>query len=380
MEPARSPMSHLTIRLVTPSYQHGRFIEQTIRSVLGQDYPGLTYFVADGGSTDGTVDVLRRLLPPYQWRSRPDGGQTAAIAEAFQAGDEEILGWVNSDDFLLPGAIRRVAEEFVANPKVAIVHGEGVFVDEHGTATAPFASLPIQPALLEECNVFVQPSTFVRRSWYERVGGLDPRLSKTFDYDLFLRIVRAGGPCRYVRQAWSAFRIHPHGQTTALWHEFVPEELAVQWRQGNRMQFARRYAQKLCMLCMRRTDMTFHEAQQFVDDRLDRLLASADWREDAPPKAVARYFRAEWQLRGMLCGHSWLGRVMAALRTIHPANLVAVGYWLRQLVRTGQWRLKWRLWRLSARARRPAPRRLSCEAGFGFSVAQASVEKRLSGA
>jgi glycosyltransferase involved in cell wall biosynthesis len=339
------------MRLVTPSYQQGRFIEQTIRSVQSQSWPGLTYFIADGGSTDETVDVLRRLLEPHQWRSFRDQGQTASLAEAFEHGNEEILAWVNSDDYLLPGALSQVVQEFTRDQNIAIVHGDGIFVDEQGAPLTRCASIPIDSATLEEINPFVQASTFVRRRWYERVGGLDVRLSKVFDYDLFARIVKAGGRCRYVPANWSAYRLHAAGQTTALWRDFVPEMLAVQWQLGDRRGFARRYAGMLSTLCGRAA-MTPQEARQFLNHRLDQLL-ELHWRQDAPERAVSIYFQAESRLRGVLGANNWPQRLDAAVKAMAPRNLLAVGSWMSHVATTGHLPALWRAWRLAVARREP---------------------------
>jgi len=363
-----------SIRLITPSYQQGQFIEQAIRSVLDQRYPAVTYFVADGGSTDGTVDVLRRLLQDGQWHSARDGGQTACLIEAFASGDEEVLGWVNSDDYLLPETLQLVGEEFARDPELAIVHGDGLLVDEQGMPRTYSASMPIRRSVLEEGNLFVQPSTFFRRRWYERAGGLDRRLTKAFDYDLFVRIVVAGGKCWHVQRPLSAFRIHEGSQTSALWRDFLPECLAIQWRHGDRRRFARRLATKLCLLChgpmnpwrkafesdaaagresnrcpaQPGSGMTYEATWQYLEQNLDRLLGTGDWRNDAPRDEVERYYRAEANILRLI-SQDWPKRFQVLARLMTVPELRAMASWCWHVATTGQWLPLWQLWRLARR-------------------------------
>src|SRR6266849_8649816 len=113
------------LSIVTPSYNQGGYLGQTIESVLSQDYPDLEYIVLDGGSRDGSVEIIRKVEPRLAyWRSSPDGGQTAALREGFERATGEVLGWLNSDDWLEPGALRTVGESFAAHPEVDIVHGD----------------------------------------------------------------------------------------------------------------------------------------------------------------------------------------------------------------------------------------------------------------
>lgn len=302
---APSPAAWPSIRLVTPSYNQADYIGLTIDSVLSQHYPNLTYFVADGGSQDRTVEILQEKLKPEQWRSRRDGGQVPCLIENFQPGNEEILCWVNSDDVLLPGALQAVGEAFRAFPDAAMVYGNGVFIDSAGKRLRGADPLPPRIAYCEERCLYFQPSTFFRRSWFEKVGGFRANMSKAFDFELFLKIMKAGGPCVFVPQELSGFRVHPEGQTTALWMEFLPEELAVQWWHGDRRQFARRYALKRFRLTSKNKGMTPEQADGFLEPRLDKLIGHGDWRKNLG--AMHSYYRglARWrstrELRCKLC-------------------------------------------------------------------------------
>jgi len=126
-------MSAPLVTVVTPSYNQAAYLEDAIESVLAQDYPRIEYAVADGGSADGSVEILKRYEDRLAWwTSGPDGGQSAALNTAFARAQGEILGWLNSDDTLLPGAVSRVVAELERDPELALVYGDAEFVDEAG--------------------------------------------------------------------------------------------------------------------------------------------------------------------------------------------------------------------------------------------------------
>ncbi len=127
------------VTVVTPSFNQGRFIRPTIRSVLEQDYPHVEYRVIDGGSTDDTHEVLRSYGDRLAWFSEPDDGQTDAILKGFGRSSGEILTWLNADDVYLPNAISRAVEELRRHPETGLVYGRGVILDEDGAEVGPFA-------------------------------------------------------------------------------------------------------------------------------------------------------------------------------------------------------------------------------------------------
>jgi len=193
--------------LVTPSLNQGRFLRQAIESVLAQEYPNLDYLVVDGGSTDETLDVLRSFGERLRWISEPDGGQTDAIAKGFALTEGEILGWLNADDLLLPGALRRVAATFEGRPATALVYGRGRILDEEQGALAPFTGT--EPfdlwRLVHYSDYILQPAAFFRRQAYDRVGGLDRDLSWSMDWDLWIRLASQFG-VRYLPEELAVSR------------------------------------------------------------------------------------------------------------------------------------------------------------------------------
>lgn len=178
------------VSIITPSLNHARFIEATISSVLAQDYPRIEYIVADGGSTDGTLEILRRYQDRLTWFSEPDRGQSDAINKGFRRAHGNILAWLNSDDTYLPGAVTAAVNHLIRHPDCAMVYGEGYLIDEAGRAKGRFpATEPFDLWKLVYVTDFIlQQTTFFRRDTLEAVGYLDESLNWAMDWDLFIQI------------------------------------------------------------------------------------------------------------------------------------------------------------------------------------------------
>lgn len=178
------------VSIVTPSYNQGQFIEETIRSVLLQGYPDLEYIIIDGGSTDGSVDIIRKYEPWLAyWVSEPDRGQVHAINKGFQRATGEILAWLNSDDVYCPGSLEAVAQTLTQHPQAAILCGACVLVDGDGHTIGTKGPREFTPEhFLQGGGVPGQPAVFFRRSVLERVGGLNENLHYVLDWEFWLRI------------------------------------------------------------------------------------------------------------------------------------------------------------------------------------------------
>ncbi|MBV8756654.1 MAG: glycosyltransferase [Deltaproteobacteria bacterium] len=205
----------MKISIITPSFNHARFIRRTIDSVLSQtgDFE-LEYRVLDGASTDGTVEILKSYGDRLQWRSEADNGQVDAINKGLRTATGDIVGWVNSDDTLLPGALARVAAAFRAHPEAEWVHGRCTIIDEHDremrrwvSAYKDFRSRRHTFARLLTENYVSQMTTFWRRSVHDEIGYLDPAVKYAFDYDLWLRLARRGDPV-YIAEPIACFRMY----------------------------------------------------------------------------------------------------------------------------------------------------------------------------
>jgi glycosyltransferase involved in cell wall biosynthesis len=206
-----------TISIVTCSYQQGRFLDATMRSVLDQQYPGLEYIVMDGGSTDGSKQIIQRHADRLaHWVSEKDAGQTDALVRGFQRSTGDIQGWLCSDDLLLPGALQQVGSYFAQHPQVDVVYGDALWINEQGGYIRAKKEAGFNRfVFLFDHNYLPQPSVFWRRSLYERVGGLDTTFDLAMDSDLWDRFSQEGR-IRHVAGYWSAMRQYPAQKTQAL--------------------------------------------------------------------------------------------------------------------------------------------------------------------
>lgn len=213
------------VSIVTPSYNQGRFLEATICSVLEQDYPNIEYIVIDGGSSDESLEILRRYGARLAyWESQPDRGQAHAVNKGLARAQGEILGWLNSDDLLAPGAVRRAVQTFRDHPEVDVVYGRLARIDEAGrlvpTPMLPKDRLEFGRAhVIGECIVN-QPGSFWRRRAMQQVGGLDERLIYNLDYEYWIRMALAGMQFKRLEAVMAYFRLSPSsktvGQTAAM--------------------------------------------------------------------------------------------------------------------------------------------------------------------
>ena len=201
------------ITIVTPSYQQAAFLDATIQSVVDQGYPNLEYFVYDGGSTDGSVEVIRaRAIVIDYWQSQPDGGQAAAISAGWARATGEVLGWLNSDDQLAPSALRRVGQLFLEHPEADLIYGRMDLVDPAGRVLGTIGEPFRRRTMLLSRNVVPQPAAFVRRSALDRVGPLDESLGYVMDLDLWLRLAANHRPL-FVPETFARAIVHEDTKT-----------------------------------------------------------------------------------------------------------------------------------------------------------------------
>lgn len=237
------------VSIVTPSYNQSAFLETTIRSVLEQDYPRIEYHVMDGGSTDGSVEIIRKYEQRLaSWTSARDGGQAAAIRSGFERCSGSILAFLNSDDVYLPGAVRRIVEEF-RRSRADLVFGDIHLVDLSGSRLRDlrFTAFDFETLLYEGGNL-VQPGAFWTRELYDRVGGIDPDYQIALDTDFFFRAAQVG---RFVhhRGFVANFRYHRESKGATMWNVGLAECARIRARYldpatpGWRLALARRRCQ-----------------------------------------------------------------------------------------------------------------------------------------
>lgn len=213
--------------IVTPSFQQGNYIERTIRSVLNQGYPELEYFIQDGGSQDGTVEVLRQYEGRFSgWVSEKDGGQSQAINRGFANTSGEIMAWLNSDDLLLPGALAIVADVFNRHPEIDVVYGNRLLIDENDMEIGRWIMPRHDSEVLSWVDYVPQETLFWRRCIWDKVGGrIDESFRFAMDWDLLVRFRDAGANFIRIPRFLGAFRIHKHQKTSAVINEIGLQEM-----------------------------------------------------------------------------------------------------------------------------------------------------------
>lgn len=203
-----------------------RFLRETIDSVLAQTYPAIEYVVRDGGSTDGTLELLAGYGERIQWRSAPDGGAAAALRSAFCEAKGEIFGWLNADDILLPEAVAGAVAVLAEHPRAAAVFGGASWISEDG---AHIADYPVSPDSIKrldrECGI-CQPACFFRAEAYRAAGGIEPAWNSAFDYDLWIRLARRGDFV-YAARDWARSRMHVRNKTLGSRGQAFDEGMAV---------------------------------------------------------------------------------------------------------------------------------------------------------
>jgi glycosyltransferase involved in cell wall biosynthesis len=222
------------VSIITPSFNQVNYLEATIQSVLEQNYPSIEYIIVDGGSTDGSVDIIKKYESQLAWWvSEKDKGQTDAINKGFNRANGEILAWLNSDDTYNPGAINAAVKYLTENSDVALVYADCDFINEQGGVIGKFNSAQTDYRRLREGYVHIpQQTMFFRTEYWKELGPLDPSFYFAMDYDLWTRIA-AHAPIKYLTgQTWANFRLHDYGKTTSADDRCWPEMLRVHYRDG----------------------------------------------------------------------------------------------------------------------------------------------------
>jgi glycosyltransferase involved in cell wall biosynthesis len=214
--------SPLRVSVVMPSYNHGRFIRAAIDSVLLQDYPCLDLLVMDGGSADGTLDILKSYGDRISFVSQKDRGQSHAINQGFARMGGDILCWLNSDDLLAPHALRHVVRAFEEHPEAGFVYGNGWTIDEEGGILGDSGVLPFDLwKLIHQRNFIQQPSCFIRRPMLDEAGGIDESLHYVMDWEFWIRLGAFKG--LHIPEHLSLNRAYGQNKTQSgyfrRWHE-----------------------------------------------------------------------------------------------------------------------------------------------------------------
>lgn len=211
------------VSIITPSFNQGQFIEETVQSVLNQDFDEIEYIVVDGGSSDNTLAILQKYSDRISTIiSEPDQGQGDAINKGFRLAQGEIVAWINSDDFYLPGVVRAAVQILDRHPEIGMVYGDGILIDAEGEILDWHHYRTLTSLDLLTFNVLLQPAVFMRRSVLDKAGLLDPSYQLVLDHDLWIRM-SAHAQLLHVAQFWAVERTHGAAKTIAAAAGFVAE-------------------------------------------------------------------------------------------------------------------------------------------------------------
>lgn len=223
----------MKVSIITPSYNQAQFLETTIRSVLSQGCKDLEYFIIDGGSSDGSLEIIRKYEDRLSfWISEPDKGQADAINKGFKKATGDVIAWINSDDAYAPGAIQSAIKEFLKRPDVGLIYGNSVSMDQHGV---PFHLQSFNEYSLKDLvafNIICQPAVFFRKEILAEAGFLDHQFHFLLDHHLWLRIAQRTN-IHHVSEIWAFARYHPGAKNIRLAPEFGKEAFKLlDWMRG----------------------------------------------------------------------------------------------------------------------------------------------------
>ncbi len=221
------------VSIVTPSYNQAEYLEKTILSVLNQEYLNIEYIIIDGGSTDGSREIIEKYKDKISyWVSEPDNGQTDAINKGFAQANGEIFAWLNSDDTYVPGAVVEAVEYLQAYPEIGLLYGDANFIDAKDRIIGMFPAAQTDYKRLRQGYVHVaQQSAFWRASLMKQAGPLDPSFYFAMDYDLWVRLASMS-KVKYLPRTWANFRLHSGAKTIADDDRCWPEMIRVHQRDG----------------------------------------------------------------------------------------------------------------------------------------------------
>ena len=236
------------ISVITPSYNQAKYIEETIKSVLSQNYPNLEYWVFDGGSTDGTLKILKKYDKQINWISKKDKGQSHAINKGLKKSTGDLLAYLNSDDIYLPGTLKKVGEYYATRQPVDWITGDYKIIDQKGKLTKNhwliskykrFLMFFYSPTLLKiSDSMFPQPSTFWSRKAYEKVGKFRTDLNYVMDYDYWLRLSKYFKP-HDLKIPLSGFRTQPDSKSQTARKALMDEGLKlIKEYQANKLEIS----------------------------------------------------------------------------------------------------------------------------------------------
>lgn len=213
---------HPLVSIITPSYNQGEFIRDTIESVLNQSYDNIEYIVMDGGSTDNTVEILKSYGDRIKWISEKDKGQADAVNKGIRAAQGEIIGWLNSDDTYYLETVEKIVKAFLSHPEESMIYGEGDYINREGVVTEPYPTQTFDYNLLANECFICQPTVFFTKEIVEKVGLLNANLQLCMDYELWMRIGKQG-EVLYIPETLATSRMYEDNKTLSRRGEVYKE-------------------------------------------------------------------------------------------------------------------------------------------------------------
>jgi glycosyltransferase involved in cell wall biosynthesis len=228
-----SPLSPTPlVSIIMPSFNQGRFLEASIRSVLEQDYPKIEFIIVDGGSKDESLAIIKKYQDRLAWWvSEKDKGHADGLNKGFAHAHGEVLAWLNSDDTYMPGAVREAVAFLQDHPQVGMVYAGARLIDDQDQPIGQFSAKQTDYRSLLRGSVHIpQATTFWRADLWRQVGALDLSLYYAFDYDLWVRLAKVS-EIHYIPRLWASFRIHSQGKTILADDRCYPDMIRVRERE-----------------------------------------------------------------------------------------------------------------------------------------------------
>jgi glycosyltransferase involved in cell wall biosynthesis len=291
-----------TISIVTPSYNQGEYISQTIDSVLSQGYPNLQYIIVDGGSTDNTVEIIKKYEKHISyWVSEKDNGQAHAINKGLSISTGQLFNWLNSDDYLEPGALFRIAEAF-KDQQVHLVAGKVRIFSISDDEVIPTQKLTAKGLLCWDPGVkFVQPGVWMRREMIEKCGGIDEHFHYAFDWDLYIRYLYRFPVVKEIDELLVHFRLHQQSKTESMQERFILEERKIIEKIYNLLGFE--LLKEVCVLKIQKTSWTLFLSEQsrmkipFLKKCINVILRLKEFHQVSLSRQTAGAIKAFWKRR-----------------------------------------------------------------------------------